>query len=132
MAESTATETVLGYREIASRLLNAGSEDCFGLMGEDTAGLTTALIGGGVRYRSARQENSAITMADGFSRATGRVGLAIVSRGPGRLSALGAIASADRAGSALLVITGEGPIVEGKRAAAAFDLKSMDHPAAVG
>ncbi len=48
MSESTATETVLGYREIASRLLETGFEDCFGLMGEDTAGLTTTLIGGGV------------------------------------------------------------------------------------
>jgi acetolactate synthase-1/2/3 large subunit len=131
VADVTSSDTTLGYREISTRLLDAGFTDCFGVMGEDTAGLTTSLIGGGITYRSARQESSAVTMADGFARASGKVGLAIVSRGPGLLNALGALASADRAGSALLVITGDGPLVEGAVAAPAFDLKSMDQVAAV-
>ncbi|HWH20607.1 MAG TPA: thiamine pyrophosphate-binding protein [Solirubrobacterales bacterium] len=131
MADTTSADTVLGYREIASRLLDAGFAECFGLMGEDTAGLTTSLIAGGIAYRSARQENSAVSMADGFARATGKVGLAIVSRGPGLLNASGALASADRARSSLLVITGDGPLIEGRVAPPALDLKSMDQVAAV-
>lgn len=128
MAEAT---THLGFREVSSLLVDRGFTAAFGLMAEDTAGLVTALIEGGVSYRSARQENSAVTMADGYARATGTVGLCILSRGPGMLNGLGAAASADRAGTPLLIISGDGPLVDGQSLGAAFDLKSMDHVAAI-
>ncbi len=84
-----------------------GVEAVFGLMSDDTALFATALDTSGVRFYGARHENTAIAMADGYAYATGRLGVAVVGRGPALANGLHAAVYASRTGSSLLVIYGE-------------------------
>ncbi len=109
------------YEAIADAMKAWGVEAVFGLMGEETAWLTVALTDRGIPYYMARHEATAVGMADGYSRASGKVGVALVSRGPGLTNALTMMVSASKARSRVVVIVGEGDIgvVEPERAQSA-------------
>jgi acetolactate synthase-1/2/3 large subunit len=72
-------------------------------------------------YIVCRQETGAAYIADGYCRATGKLGVVMVTSGPGATNALTGVVNADTDGSAVLVITGEvaesgfgkGPLQEG-------------------
>lgn len=58
-------------------------------------------------YIICRQETGAGYMADGYYRATGKLGVVIVTTGPGATNAITGVMNAQADGSAMLVITGE-------------------------
>ncbi|MGB5272532.1 MAG: thiamine pyrophosphate-binding protein [Flavobacteriaceae bacterium] len=60
-----------------------------------------------IKYVICRQETGAAYMADGYYRATGKLGVVIVTTGPGATNALTGVMNAQADGSALLLITGE-------------------------
>ncbi|MCW3066155.1 MAG: Acetolactate synthase large subunit, partial [Solirubrobacterales bacterium] len=101
------------YEAIARGLLDAGVERAFGLMGEDTARLTTYLSAQpGVAYYGARHEGMAVAMADGYARLSGKLGVAVLSRGPGLVNGLTAAIAARKRGTPLLIIAGDSPAAE--------------------
>lgn len=61
----------------------------------------------GIRVVKARHEQGAVHAADGYSRATGRLGVAIVSTGPGTANAAGGLFEAGFSSSSVLLITGQ-------------------------
>ena len=77
-----AADKVPVYQVLAEDIKAMGVEAVFGLMSDDTALFATALDTSGVRFYGARHENTAIAMADGYAYATGRLGVAVVGRGP--------------------------------------------------
>ena len=95
------------YQVLAEDIKAMGVEAVFGLMSDDTALFATALDTSGVRFYGARHENTAIAMADGYAYATGRLGVAVVGRGPALANGLHAAVYASRTGSSLLMIYGE-------------------------
>lgn len=98
---------VSSYAEVLAELQAQDVRDVFGLMGDDTALFVSTLVAStDIRYVAARHEASCVGMADGYSRATGRVGMAVLSQGPGLTNAITAILTAERAGSAVVVVTG--------------------------
>jgi acetolactate synthase I/II/III large subunit len=72
-------------------------------------------------YIVCRHETGAAYIADGYHRATGKLGVVTVTSGPGATNALTGVMNADTDGSAILAITGEvaesgfgkGPLQEG-------------------
>ena len=70
------------YSTLAAELARSGVRATFGLVSEETAKLTVELTRRGVAYTSTRHEGTAVGMADGYSRAAGELGVAIVGRGP--------------------------------------------------
>jgi acetolactate synthase-1/2/3 large subunit len=60
-------------------------------------------------YVICRQESGAAYMADGYHRATGKLGVVMVTSGPGATNALSGSMNAEADHSALLIITGEVP-----------------------
>jgi acetolactate synthase-1/2/3 large subunit len=58
-------------------------------------------------YIICRQETGAAYIADGYYRATGKLGVVMVTSGPGATNALTGVMNADTDGSAILLITGE-------------------------
>ena len=72
-------------------------------------------------YVICRHETGAAYVADGYYRATGKLGVVMVTSGPGATNALTGVMNADTDGSAILAITGEvaesgfgkGPLQEG-------------------
>lgn len=92
---------------LVAEFTRQGVRQVFGLMGEDTAKLLLLLPGAGISYLSSRHESGSVGMADGYSRASGDVGVAVLSRGPGLTNGLTAITTAARCGSRVLVIAAD-------------------------
>jgi acetolactate synthase-1/2/3 large subunit len=95
------------YQVLAEDIKAMGIEAAFGLISDDTALFATALDAVGVRFYGARHENSAIAMADGYAYAAGRLGVAIIGRGPALANGLHGAVYANRTGSPLLLVYGE-------------------------
>jgi acetolactate synthase I/II/III large subunit len=110
------------YRALAEALRGLGVEAVFGVMGEDTAALTAAIIEAGIVYRGARHESVAVAMADGYSWAAERVGVAMVTRGPGLMNAVTACRTAVQGGRRVLLICGDAAAGADHR----FDYKFID------
>lgn len=81
----------------------------FGLLGDDTVALGAELTRLGIGFVAARHETHAVTMAEGYARVCGRVGVVINSRGPGFLNSLNALAAAANSRAPLLFLAGEAP-----------------------
>ncbi|MEV0618322.1 thiamine pyrophosphate-binding protein [Nonomuraea sp. NPDC050404] len=62
---------------------------------------------GAVEVVGMRHEQAAVHAADGYARATGRLGVALVSTGPGTANAMGGLYEASFASSRVLLITGQ-------------------------
>lgn len=62
---------------------------------------------GGISVVSMRHEEAAVHAADGFSRVTGQLGVALTSTGPGAANAMGGLFEASVACSPVLMITGQ-------------------------
>lgn len=87
-----------------------GVEVVFGLMSEETAVFITMLDAVGVRYHGARHENTAIGMAEGYASSSGRLGIAVLGRGPATANSMHGATYAQRSGSRVLLIFGEAPM----------------------
>ena len=78
----------------------------FGIPGVHTVELYRGLSGSGVRHVTARQEQGAACMADGYARVSGKPGVAFVITGPGLTNALTAMGQARADSVPMLVISG--------------------------
>jgi thiamine pyrophosphate-dependent acetolactate synthase large subunit-like protein len=94
------------YEALASDIKRLGVEAAFGLMSDDTALFCTTLDSMGVRFYGARHENNGISMAEGYAAATGKLGIAILGRGPATANALHGAVYAQRSGSKVLLVFG--------------------------
>jgi thiamine pyrophosphate-dependent acetolactate synthase large subunit-like protein len=104
------------YEQVAEELQQQGVTTIFGLIGQDTMRLAAVAATRGLRYVAARHEMGAVTMAAGYGRVTHTVGVAIVSRGPGLTNAMSGIVGAAKAGTPLIVLSGDEPLLRDGRA----------------
>ena len=88
-------------------LVALGVRDVFGLIGSGNFILTNALVRSGVRFTPARHECAATSMADGYARVSGRVGVVTLHQGPGVTNSLTALTEAAKAHSPVLVIAAD-------------------------
>lgn len=93
---------------LAGTLKHNGVEELFLLTGGDQA-LWIALQEHGIRLLLGRSEQGAVYMADGYARATGRIGVAYGQHGPGAANVAAAIADAWWGGIPVLAITSSVP-----------------------
>lgn len=98
------------YEALAADIRSLGTEAVFGLMSDDTAAFAATLDAIGIPFHGARHENTAIAMAEGYAAASGRLGIAVVGRGPATANGLHAAVFSSRTGSKLLIIYGEAPV----------------------
>jgi acetolactate synthase-1/2/3 large subunit len=94
------------YHSLAEEFRRQGVDVVFGLMGEDTAKFLIELDRLDVRFIAMRHENQAVGAADAYSRVSGRLGVAVLTSGPGFTNALTLITTANRAGSHVVVVVG--------------------------
>jgi acetolactate synthase I/II/III large subunit len=96
------------YEAIAQSLLAEGVTDFFGLMGDGNMWLWGALCRNpSVKAYSARHESMAVSMADGYTRTTGGIGVAMVTCGPGLTQCGTSLIAAYRGKTPLVLIAGE-------------------------
>jgi len=98
-----------GAEEIVAALEEAGVELCFGLPGVHNLALWEALRQSPIRLVGVRHEQAAAYAADGYARATGRIGVALTTTGPGAANTLGAVGEAWASRSPVLVIATDIP-----------------------
>jgi len=98
------------HETVARTLADLGTDTLFGLMG-DANMLYVADFQGmpGHSYVGAVGEGAAVSMADGFARVSGRVGVCTVTHGPGATNMITSLTEAVRARTALIVLTGDTP-----------------------
>ena len=77
------SDRVTGGAAAIAALEAAGVEVVFGIPGVHTLALYDALHDHGIRHILARHEQGAGFMADGYARATGKPGVALIITGPG-------------------------------------------------
>lgn len=95
---------------IVEALADAGVELVFGLPGGPIAPIHDALLEfPQIRTITTRHEAGAIFAAAGYAQATGKLGVVVVTSGPGVLNAMTGLASAYCDGLPVLVISGEVP-----------------------
>src|SRR6185436_13064662 len=98
-----------GAAVIVAALEDAGVEVCFGLPGVHNLALWEALRHSPIRLVGVRHEQAAAYAADGYARATGRLGVAITTTGPGAANTLGAVGEAWASRAPVLVIATDIP-----------------------
>ncbi len=101
--------TVPVYEALAADIRDLGVDCVFGLMSDDTAQLIAMIDSIGVKFYGARHENSAITMAEGYAAATGRLGIVIIGRGPATANGMNGATYTQRSGSPVLMIFSDAP-----------------------
>jgi len=87
-----------------ARQLDAGP--AFGIVSVHNQPLVDAMVADG-RYVAVRHEATTVNAADGYSRVSGRLGIAITSTGTGAGNAAGSLIESLTAGSAVLHVTGQ-------------------------
>jgi thiamine pyrophosphate-dependent acetolactate synthase large subunit-like protein len=98
---------VKGYEAMAQALVAEGTEVVFGVLGGENDNLVHHLVHLGVRYVPVRHEQAAVGMADGYSRAAGRPGVATVTLGGALTNAATPMTAAFLSGSQVLVLVGD-------------------------
>src|SRR5256885_1114106 len=119
-----------GRFAILEQFLADGIDHMFGNPGTVEQGFLDALADfPQMKYILTLQESIAVLTADGYSRATGKVGLVQIHSSPGVGNAIGNLYQAKRGGTPLVVIAGEAGVkYDAMDAQMAADLVAMARP----
>ncbi|WP_439030176.1 thiamine pyrophosphate-binding protein [Gordonia terrae] len=90
-------------------LADLGVGHAFGVVGSGNFVMTNALRSGGVPFTAARHEGGAASMADAYSRMSGRVGVLSVHQGCGLTNAMTGITEAAKSRTPMIVLTADAP-----------------------
>jgi len=113
------------YQILAQDIKDLGVDTVFGLMSDDICQLFATLDAMEVRVIGVRHETQAVMAAAGYAAATGKLGVALIGRGPAMANAVHGILSAAKSGMPVLVISGDAPLGRGVVNALGPDLKSF-------
>jgi acetolactate synthase I/II/III large subunit len=117
---------VHGGKLAARALKQAGCECIFTLSGGHVMPIYDGCLDEGIKVVDVRHEQAAVHAADAWSRLhPGKVGVAVLTAGPGVTDGVTGVANAWRANSPVLVIGGQGPFRNLRRGS----LQEMDHVA---
>jgi len=96
-----------GAQILWEALVREGVTDVFGYPGGAILPAYDAMLNYPIRHILVRHEQGATHMADGYARASGRVGVAIATSGPGATNMVTGIATAMMDSSPIVCITGQ-------------------------
>ena len=106
-AHSTTPTRLTGAEILWATLVGEGVTDVFGYPGGAILPAYDALRKFPIRHILVRHEQGAAHMADGYSRATGKVGVAVATSGPGATNLVTGIATAMLDSVPIVCITGQ-------------------------
>ena len=96
-----------GAQALWEALVREGVTDVFGYPGGAILPAYDAMLAYPIRHILVRHEQGATHMADGYARASGRVGVAVATSGPGATNMVTGIATAMMDSSPIVCITGQ-------------------------
>jgi acetolactate synthase I/II/III large subunit len=107
--DAAAATAVHGGRIVAQTMRSRGVSHLFTLSGGHLFSIFDGCREEGIELVDVRHEQSAAVAAEGFAKATRRVGVAALTAGPGVTNGISAIASAQANGSPICVMGGRAP-----------------------
>src|SRR5207244_11582097 len=105
--ENAMTQTLTGAQILWESLVRQGVNIVFGYPGGAILPAYDAMLDYPIRHVLVRHEQGATHMADGYARATGKVGVAVATSGPGATNMVTGIATAMMDSSPIVCITGQ-------------------------
>ena len=107
-APQDSSDSMIGARVLLECLREEGVDEIFGYPGGVVLHIYDELYKCDfIKHYLVRHEQAAIHAAEGYARATGKVGVAITTSGPGATNAITGIANAYLDGYPIVVITGQ-------------------------
>ena len=100
---------IIGAKALVEALEAQGVEYIFGYPGGATLPIYDALAYSKIKHILARHEQGAAHMADGYARATGKIGVCMATSGPGATNLVTGLATAFMDSSSIIAITGQVP-----------------------
>jgi acetolactate synthase-1/2/3 large subunit len=119
---------ITGGQAIARALKAEGVDTAFALTGGHIMAVMDGCVAEGINVIDVRHEQAASHAADAYARLTGKLGVALVTAGPGVTDALTGVANAFYAHTPMLLIGGRHLTREDLRGG----LQEMDHPKLFG
>ena len=101
------SETVKVSTLVAHTLAKLGVGHVFGVVGSGNFDVTNILVQAGVPYTAARHAGGAATMADAYSRMSGKVGVVSTHQGCGLSNAITGIGEAAKSRTPMIVLTAD-------------------------
>lgn len=98
---------ITGARLLIELMEEAGIEVCFGYPGGAILPFYDELYKSKIKHYLVRHEQGAIHMAEGYARATGKIGVCIATSGPGATNLVTGLADAKMDSIPVLAITGQ-------------------------
>src|SRR5260370_31889443 len=107
-AASPAPQLMRGARILLEALVREGVDTVFGYPGGAVLHIydEVAKMGPRLRHVLARHEQGAVHMAEGYSKATGKTGVVLVTSGPGATNTGPGVAKRDMGSTPLWIIAG--------------------------
>ncbi|MDP2643468.1 MAG: thiamine pyrophosphate-binding protein, partial [Desulfobacterales bacterium] len=99
-----------GAQILLQMLKDEGVDTIFGYPGGMVIDIYDELMKTDIRHILARHEQGAIHAADGYARASGKVGVCLVTSGPGATNTISGIASAYMDSIPVVILTGQVPV----------------------
>jgi len=99
--------STIGADIVIQVLRERGVDAIFGFPGANSLPLNDRLMGGPIRHYLVRHEQAAAHAADGYARATGKVGVCLSTSGPGATNMVTGIATAYMDSSPLVALTAQ-------------------------
>ncbi len=103
------SEVVTGADRLVEALVTLGVDVVFGLPGVHNLSIWEAIAETDIRLVGVRHEQTAAYAADGYARATGKLGVALVTTGPGAANTVTATGEAWTVGSPIMIIATDIP-----------------------
>ncbi len=107
--ENNDNRILTGAQILMETLKSEGVDTIFGYPGGAVIDIYDALSKTDIRHILVRHEQGAVHAADGYSRASGRVGVCLVTSGPGATNTVTGIASAYMDSIPVVILTGQVP-----------------------
>ena len=103
------SEVATGADRLVEALVALGVDVVFGLPGVHNLSIWEAIAETDIRLVGVRHEQTAAYAADGYARATGKLGVALVTTGPGAANTVTATGEAWTVGSPIMIIATDIP-----------------------
>jgi acetolactate synthase-1/2/3 large subunit len=92
---------------VGQTLAKLGVGHVFGVVGSGNFDVTSTLMRAGIPYTAARHEGGAATMADAYSRMSGKVGVVTTHQGCGLTNAITGVGEAAKSRTPMIVLTAD-------------------------
>ncbi|MFH0846492.1 MAG: thiamine pyrophosphate-binding protein [Chloroflexota bacterium] len=129
MVQQTVEKAVQGGKHIGRVLKEDGVQYYFGVTGGHVFQIQVGLGMAGIKFLHVRHEQTGAYIADGYARASGKVGVCIGTAGPGMTNTISGIAHAWQCKSPVVGIYGQHPTWEDGRPAEheAYAVQELTH-----